>query len=232
MTYNVLFSGGNSRQTIATIRDANADIVLLQEVSPGWKDRLEVAFAARYPYRKYLARKGAYGYAVLSRVPLSPLATIQVGASPPSSVCAIATIGRARTAVCSLHLKSARSAFQEHRARLFSELEENTRLRTHQWAALLAWLDENAAGLPQILAGDTNTPDFDPVLAVLTARHIDAARSISLIPGSTYPTDNTVLRMRLDYVLVSPAVGVVSVEVVSGGGSDHQAVVAELTLQH
>lgn len=232
MAYNVLLSGGRPRETVAVITSAGADVVLLQEVTPAWRDRLESStLPAKYPHRRYLPRRGAYGFAILSRFPLSPATTLQVAGAEPSSFCALATLPTSqKVALCSLHLKSARSAFYEHKNRMFSKLEENSRLRVHQWEKVLAWLDENGADLPHVLGGDTNTPAFDGVLGTLTARHKDAAAATALFPDSTYPAipKDALLQMRLDYIFVSPFIEVRTCDVLKAGGSDHYPVQASL----
>ena len=224
LAYNVLCCDGAPSDTVKVISDVDADIVLLQEVTPRWQARLEKNFAKRYPHRRYAARPGAYGYAILSRVPIGPLKLITAPGGPPAAACAITDT---KIAVCSLHLKSARSAFQEKRANMLDELDANMTLRKAQWAKLLAWLDANAKHAPHILAGDTNTPDFDPVLGTLTERHVDAASKVALFPAATYPRD-ALLKMRLDYVLVSNDVEVAALEVLDEGGSDHLPVVARV----
>jgi len=234
MAYNVLLSGGRPRETVAVIAGAEADVVLLQEVTPAWRNRLESStLRTKYPHRRYLPRRGAYGFAILSRFPLTQATTLQVPGAEPSSFCALATLPTSqKVALCSLHLKSARSAFYEHKDRMFSKLEENSRLRVHQWEKVLAWLDENAADLPHVLGGDTNTPAFDGVLGTLTARHKDAAAASAVFPDSTYPAipKDALLQMRLDYIFVSPFVKVIDFDVVKAGGSDHFAVLTSLEL--
>ena len=86
MSYNALGFNPNTAAMIRVIREADADIVALQEVSPEHADALEQALSASYPYRSLDPRPGVTGSGILSRYPLR-----KVDASPLDRVAWIGT---------------------------------------------------------------------------------------------------------------------------------------------
>src|SRR4051812_41940830 len=70
LTCNVNFGIAGDRATIDAIRDARADLVVLQETNAAWERALRAALAADLPHMVFHNRGGAGGMAVLARVPL------------------------------------------------------------------------------------------------------------------------------------------------------------------
>jgi endonuclease/exonuclease/phosphatase (EEP) superfamily protein YafD len=53
MTYNVLYSNQDPDLSLDAIAAADADVVLLQEVTSRWETRLEKRFEKQYPHRRF-----------------------------------------------------------------------------------------------------------------------------------------------------------------------------------
>lgn len=72
LSYNIQWRRGSDYQpAIDAIRQQNADIVALQEVSPQAARAIEAAFSGRYPYLAlHPQERGFNGQAVLSRYPI------------------------------------------------------------------------------------------------------------------------------------------------------------------
>lgn len=109
MTYNVNFGIAGDAETIAAIQAGAADVVFLQETTPGWEAALRRELGRRYPHQAYRHSGGAGGLAILSRhrfressylaapgdwfpawrviveSPLGPLQVLQVHLRPPVS---------------------------------------------------------------------------------------------------------------------------------------------------
>jgi len=66
MTYNLNYANPDPDSSMDAIADADADVVLLQEITDAWKTRLEKRFAKQYPHRTFHAAR-AGGLAVLSK---------------------------------------------------------------------------------------------------------------------------------------------------------------------
>ncbi len=66
MTYNVNYANPDPDSSMDAIATADADVVLLQEITDAWRARLEKRFATQYPHRVFHAAR-AGGLAVLSK---------------------------------------------------------------------------------------------------------------------------------------------------------------------
>lgn len=66
MTYNVNYGNPDPKTSMDAIAKADADIVLLQEITDAWKTRLDSRFATQYPHRSFHTGR-AGGLAVLSK---------------------------------------------------------------------------------------------------------------------------------------------------------------------
>lgn len=70
LTFNVLGYQADPAQTFAVIRDADADIVALQELRPMLQEMLQHDLADEYPYQVSRVVQGYDGFALLSRYPI------------------------------------------------------------------------------------------------------------------------------------------------------------------
>jgi endonuclease/exonuclease/phosphatase (EEP) superfamily protein YafD len=71
LTYNVNYGLAGDQTTVAAIRDADADLALLQETNVAWEQAIRRALGDRYPAMLFKHRGGGGGLAVLSRRPIA-----------------------------------------------------------------------------------------------------------------------------------------------------------------
>ena len=70
MTFNVNYGNPHPADALDAIAAADADIVLLQEVTSEWKRQLAAHFAEQYPHQLFRVHsRAAGGLAVLVQVP-------------------------------------------------------------------------------------------------------------------------------------------------------------------
>jgi len=69
LSYNVNYGLAGDGSTVAAIRAADADLVVLQETTPAWEAVVRRELGAHYPHVDFLHAPGAGGLAVLSRTP-------------------------------------------------------------------------------------------------------------------------------------------------------------------
>ena len=74
MTYNVNYGNPDVAATLDAIAGADADIVLLQEITASWRDALEQRFAAQYAHRAYRIHTRAAGGLLLHLFTLTHIA--------------------------------------------------------------------------------------------------------------------------------------------------------------
>ncbi|MEN0060996.1 MAG: endonuclease/exonuclease/phosphatase family protein [Myxococcota bacterium] len=244
VSHNVLFRGGSPNATIRMLRQQNADVILLQEVTPDWVGRLKRA--KLLPYHVFAPHRGTHGMAVLSRVPLTRPKLWRNDSGRVIGQCVDLKGPKSvrGSGICHVHLASPSGAVtqSEHPVRAAIALERNARLRERQWTRLAREMKDRHD--PILIGGDFNTLPEEPWL--IEARHewVDAARGLGLrqatwprIAASAHRPPwplGVVARQgpwfRIDYLLVSPSVGLNDATRLAGGGSDHLAVRATLTL--
>lgn len=242
ISYNVLFKGGDARASLALLEDAQADVVLLQEVTPAWAERLASGRLGRF--QRVAPHRGTHGLAVLSRHPLSNHRIYRNGGGGIIGQCVDVAVNGG-VGVCHVHLASPSGAVTQATgfADMVTGLEHNARMRLRQWERLEA--EMQASHQPIVIAGDFNTLPFERWFVDAQRRWVDAVDSRRWWPGATWPRlpasahrapwpiDRLVGSgpwFRIDYVLVDPRVTVRSASRLVGGGSDHLPVRAALSL--
>lgn len=245
MTFNIRAGSGEDgvfdvARTAAAINDQRPDVVALEEVDVHWGARsdwqdeareiadatgMRVFFAPIYSLDPPSAGapREEFGIALLSRHPilsavnheltrLSTQVPDPVPAPAPGFPEIVTEIGGARVHVYGTHL----------------DYRGDPTVRRMQVADTLKILDEDG-GEQQILMGDLNATPNAPELAPLLGRLTDSwAVANPGEPGLTYPAGTPA--QRIDYVLVSPGVGVRRAQVPVTEASDHRPVVADLAV--
>lgn len=223
ITYNIQsgFSRDNEWDLEATARvieDANADIVVLQEVSRGWlvtSGNDQLAWLGRRLDMPYVwgpaSTDDLWGNAVLSRFPVVSESLTRYAATQNLKRSAL-TVGLEINdgfilTVVATHLDNPAGADGPRSAQL------------EQLVGILA-IDR-----PTIVAGDFNMTPDDPLIERLVGTGlVDAAAEAGALDGTSEDG------RRIDYIFVSPEIAVQSVEVIDSDASDHRPVVATLEL--
>ena len=239
MTYNVhRCVGPGGKDSIADItavcREAEADIIALQELDAPETDHDEGAHHARdlasqlgmelMFCRTFRRGVGYYGHALLSRHKLelkkvTTFASPHVDAEPRGAIWARATIGSGTLDVISTHLGVHRNERGAQSRELVGE----------------GWLKSPEMRRPMLLCGDMNAvPQASTTYRRFSAHLRDAQRSLAgHRPRPTFPSRLPVLR--LDHVFVSEDVDVIGVNVPWNGrsrrASDHLPLIIDLDLK-
>lgn len=222
LTYNVNFGIAGDPATVAAIRDARADLVLLQETNAGWERAIRRALAGDFPYMRFDNRALAAGMAVLSRFPLVAselIRPIDEGWFPAMRVVVDAPLGRIQALSVHLH-----PPVTEGGSYVWGHFS-TPRVRAAEIAAFYARLDPQ---LPAVVAGDFNEEADGGVMSFLTGQGMVSALARFAPDQPTWRWDVTVgtLHRQFDQVLVDRRLDVLSAEVRVAGRSDHLPVVA------
>ncbi|MCB9597066.1 MAG: endonuclease/exonuclease/phosphatase family protein [Sandaracinaceae bacterium] len=222
-TYNLNYGIAGDPATMATLASSEADVLLLQEVSPAWRRALRRELAARWPHR-CVARSEwpAGGAAILSREPLRACArsSSPVGFFPAIAATVDTAVGSVR--VVGIHLRPARAGLG-----VLEDLPELPSDHRAELAAHLAALVDPA--LPTVFAGDFNEGDGEGAVGELATRGYASALAENAPDAATWrwPLLLMSIEKRLDHVLYDPRrLRCVDARVLRGGRSDHFAVVA------
>ncbi|CAN5863357.1 hypothetical protein BH20CHL4_BH20CHL4_07800 [soil metagenome] len=222
VTYNI--QNGFSRDNIwdleataRTIESLEPDIVLLQETGRGWfamgwadqawwlSQRLDMVMAFGPASGDDL-----WGNTILSRTPLSEVSVLKYDSTENlnrSVVSALVPVDGGELWVANTHLDNPGDAGEVR-------MEQATQL-------LEAWDGVR----PAIIAGDFNaTPDTDVVAAINGAGFADT----SAAAGNDDATSEN--GHKIDYVFITPDLGIVTVTVPDGWTSDHRPIVVTVRL--
>lgn len=215
VTANLLCSNPDISRLADEIADEDADVVLVQEVTP---EVLAVLRRSRlwsaYPHRRVAPRPEYHGAATFSRLPMVFDAVLDVAGSPMLRTDLATPHGRVR--MVNVHTVAPLTPGQVRR-----------------WERQMEWLGAfvDADASPVILAGDFNaTGDHAPLRGLVRGRLRDAFDAVGRGSGATWPIGSRLLPplLRLDHVLTSDDIEVDSLRAVPGVGSDHARLVVEL----
>jgi vancomycin resistance protein VanJ len=223
MTANLYESNRTPDALADEILAADADLLLMQEYTFAWHERLAPLLTPRYTHERHALRDDPFALAIYSRFPFAgdvqtrlPLAP---GLTLPNMRAVIEVRGR-RIAVYNLHLCPAKLMF-------FAKWQ------LRQIAGLLDAV--RAESLPLIVAGDFNFTDDSPCgRAMQRAGLADAYDQGGYARGDTWPVLTTWQRwlpgVRIDHVYLRGGPRCVRAWTGDGAGSDHRPVVVELAV--
>ncbi|TXK17253.1 endonuclease/exonuclease/phosphatase family protein [Homoserinibacter sp. GY 40078] len=217
VTSNLLVSNPHIRQLGDELAAEDADIVLLQEVTPEALAELEgSALWTDYPYRASDPQPEFHGSATFSRFPIVQSGPIDVGGSPMLLTDLQTPAGPLRVV-------------NVHTVAPLGTAEAAT------WAGQFPQLSRlvERSPSPIVLGGDFNaTRDHAPLDRLLDADVRDAFDVAGSGLGSTWPEGLGPIPplMRLDHVIVGAGVDVARVADRASTGSDHRRLVVDLGL--
>lgn len=220
LTYNVNVDSVRYPQVMDTVRGADADVVVLEEVSPEWKRQL-VALGD-YKYRSMYPDESNWGFAVLSRLPIVSSERLPwTGISSAYGVRVGVRLGGSEegegvtVTVIGLHL--------------VTPVDDPGGAERDAQLAAAAKLAASVEG-PVVVMGDLNTTPWTRQFhALVVDGHLRDAAAWRRV-GATWPTQLGPLGLPLDHILVGGSVDVDEVRVAPGTGSDHFALAARLAV--
>ncbi len=230
LSYNLKSEAEGLELLAEVIREANADIVAMQEVSEAAAAYLQGEFAGNYPYQAFhpQAWEPIPGQGLLSRYPIESDEYWRIH------------LGHQRVSIA---LEG--STLTLYNAHPIQPFVENGFARRAEEITVLLERAANDSG-PLILAGDFNMSDQSDDYRRVTAFYTDAYREVGWGLGFTFPDFSyaeavpEVLpsvsmpvrpAVRLDYIFRNSAFQAQEARVLSSsGGSDHRPVYARLAL--
>ncbi len=199
---NVHQDNGQFAAVVHAVRQADADLVILQEVDARWYGELESALADQYPWHVHRVGEKNYGMALFSRLPVAGAEAIDLEGLP--AIRADIGVGHERVRLVAVHLRAPESA---------AKLQQ----RNRQWRKLEALLSDRT--IEQCLIGDLNTVPWDRAFG-----HFCQATGLKGAGGvlaPTWPAWGDFALLPLDHVLVSPGMLVTDQHTFPIPGSDH-----------
>jgi endonuclease/exonuclease/phosphatase family metal-dependent hydrolase len=212
---NVLLTNPAMDALAGELAGLDADVCLLQEITPEHLDRIRAAgLLDVFPYAVLDPRPGFHGSAILSRLPFADSATIEIGGVPM-------TRADLRLAERTIRVVNVHTEAPLNRAKV-----AGWRRQLRLLAALTA-----PPGAALVLAGDFNaTTGHRSMATLLRAGLRDAFDEAGPGLGATWPRWRRPMPalLRLDHVLISADLAVVAFRVQDNAGSDHRRLVVDL----
>jgi endonuclease/exonuclease/phosphatase (EEP) superfamily protein YafD len=221
LTANLLYEAREPEKMIAALREANADVLVLQEYTPAWQAHFRASLWNDYPYRLEEPAEAAFGICLASRLPLEK-AERRYDPNDIPCVAAVVITGTGRAGILGVHpyppmMPSGYEAWRTSLAAYPAMLRE---LPAEHW----------------VLAGDLNATPFCRAFQQLCeqAALTDTAR-VSGVESSWFLRSRLLpfylpAGLPLDHVLVSEKLGILTRETGPEAGSDHRYVRVELAL--
>lgn len=207
----------------ATLRDADVDVVAIQELSAEFADAIQDSLGEEYPYRA-LYGTGAGGAGLISRYPIreETLFRLELRGFPYQR--AVIDVHGQEVAFYNVH-PLAPSFWGGYRSRALVDMPPLAELI-------------RAEGRPTILVGDFNTVDQSAAYDVLRDAGLnDAFRQAGFGYGLTFPVRgrhqgiNIPPLVRIDFIWSTDDFKTLDARVAPDLGSDHMPVLASLRLE-
>jgi endonuclease/exonuclease/phosphatase (EEP) superfamily protein YafD len=215
MQANILYDSDDYDGMLDAVRAADADVVVLLEVTPQWESQL-AALSEAYPHSRVPARSGAFGLAVFSRLPVEEWQELEPAeAGVPAILARISVDGRAVNILA---------------AHVFPPVSAGRAAMRNRQMAALAEIARAQTG-PVILLADLNATPWSPHFRDLLREGglTDARRGQGVKP--TWPTFwPAVLRIPIDHCLIAPDISVQDFRTGPSTASDHLPIIVDLAL--
>jgi endonuclease/exonuclease/phosphatase (EEP) superfamily protein YafD len=202
---------------LASVKSANPDIIVLQEVTDEWWRQVN-SLTSDYPHYKAVPRPGGGGLALLSRFPLEQADVLILDTSNHPAIFSKINLDGTTLSILSIHPPT---PMRKHKF--------NYRNGQFAQAASLMKSTPN----PKVLIGDLNvtiwSPYFTDLITDSGLRDVRKGRGI-------YPSWNTLLpnfmRIPIDHCLVGDGIEVGNVKLGDYTGSDHFPLIVDLKLEN
>jgi endonuclease/exonuclease/phosphatase (EEP) superfamily protein YafD len=233
-TFNLHYDLAESQLAaiIAAIRAQQADVVALQELSPGAAAGIQRQLVDNYPYQVLAPSIERAGLGLISRYPL-----VEWKSQGAAMQTALLRVGGSSVTVINVSMTA--PELKRHRlpgVRWAKYIRNyRTSKRSREIGSLLRTI-ERVEG-PLVVAGDFNLSDREPDYAQLAAQLHDSYRETNWGFGNTFPgsldlggVPISLPFLRIDYIWSAGGAVPAASQVACGNASDHCMVVAEMQI--
>lgn len=213
VSYNLLSSNDRYDDVGDFLRQEQADVVLLYEVSLEWDLQLK-KLDDLYPHQHLIPQRNNFGIAVLSKVSWEQIGIVDYGTqNAPSLIIRFQDLPGPRTIIATHPLPPASP--------------QATEMRNLQLEKIAT--DSRRARKPVVVCGDLNITSYSPFFRdLLRNGHLRDSRQGLGVQASWSPRIPLLFTIPIDHCLVSAEIEVASRRVGPKLGSDHRPVIVEL----
>ncbi|HEY5924243.1 MAG TPA: endonuclease/exonuclease/phosphatase family protein [Kofleriaceae bacterium] len=226
MTYNLNYGNPEPKSAVEAIARADADIVLLQEVTSEWKRVLSDRLAAQYPHTIFrIHTRAAGGLAVLSKLPITAeelLPSPERGWFPAERL--VLETGFGALQILNVHLRPAIDGGSWIKGFMTTPPLRRREIESY-WKKMVK-------DMPTIVAGDFNEDPSGSALSFLAKQGLSRADTKGPTTWHYEVTTNgktsDLLKLDIDHVMVDSRLSVRDGTVLDEGRSDHRPVVVTI----
>ena len=232
-TYNINWGNPNLPKIVASIREAKADLVLLQETNSQSEAYLRRNLKASYPHMVFRGNQGDYAaerFGVLAKSPLSGLKFLRPKAGLFGAWKVQASLAGQPIQIVNVHLEPIIVDQQEGIVGLFKAYSamEATHRREIEHV-----VENLAPDVPTLIAGDFNSTSGLTAPRFLADKGlVDSFASVTKQPDEhrtwNWPFGKTELSLRIDYIFHSRQMKTLESRIIESDASDHHLLVSRL----
>lgn len=213
MSANLLMVNPDPSALAQEILEVDADVLMLQELSPRWVSALEEAGVwARWPYGEAIAREDSFGSALRFKQPPPSASIFELDGLPQTR--GSVKIGTGELEIWNIHVLPPRTVAYWRAYRFeVGLLEEAAREQTG----------------PFLMGGDFNSHGLSAFVRQMRGVMDDAWDLAGSGPGHTWPNGVfTLPPLRLDHLYLSRDLTVTGIRIGVGANSDHRPLIATI----
>jgi len=229
MTYNIRAADYGLKKIIATLKEAEADIIALQEVDKlvrrtGRKDQpkeIACSLGMNCEFRKHFSYQGGeFGLALLSRYKIDQVERVRVRRSNLILLKALVHTPELPVNVIVVHFHPTNPLDKE----ITKKENDAARLRESKRAFEIATTHDT----PFLIMGDFNANSGSPEYGLFSEKFQDCCKDSSGLWDKTWPAKFPVTR--IDYIWASRHFKILRCRTLGSRASDHLPVVAEIRM--
>jgi endonuclease/exonuclease/phosphatase (EEP) superfamily protein YafD len=211
---NLLKSNTNYSEVRALIQETNPDIILFAEVNQSWMSELS-SVLADYPYQQTRVQEDNYGIALFSRLPVEQSEVVSFGERRRPSLLVDFILDGEKLRVIGTHPPPPIAGVYAWE-------------RNQQISRIARFVADQTDEV--IVAGDLNMTSWSPNFSSLLESGLRDSR-IGFGVQASWPTDNRLLMIPIDHILVSRGIDIHRRELGPHIGSDHLPVIMDFSMR-
>jgi endonuclease/exonuclease/phosphatase family metal-dependent hydrolase len=231
MTYNLFFKNKSPQQPIKIIKLSNPDILAVQEITPTWDNHLKNELNKSYPFKSIFPQNGTHGLGIYSKYKITHLKNIyNINNRLVAQICEVA-LSNKKILIINAHLASPGLAVENPNS--FFNLYHNIyNQRVSEYERILDFvLSKDKEYDAKILVGDLNTMKYESLYKKMKKDWVNSQEISGELFRFNFPNShNFIPIITIDYILLRGKIESLNTDVISGGSSDHLAILSEIRI--
>ena len=231
MSYNLSFRNENLNSSCSIIKQANPDVLFVQELTSDWSKKIASSIGERYPFQEKVILERSRGIGIYSKFKIGKSTTLNKSNNKPFAQMVDLTIADKSIQLINVHLTSPQRALKE-KENFFSMYSQNYQTRKAELAAINKYADEGMHKFEcQFLVGDFNTVKYEPIFKKLQKYWVNTFDKVGFGFGLNFPNSKTIPPViTIDYIMAKGKTRCLKSEVLKGGDSDHLAIMTKMQI--